>query len=100
MDEDKMLRFLVETNKQKLLKEARMGSELGALFTTGSIVPGANLIGALSALLRKKPTLLEFLARSAKGGSNFIPGVGAHRLVMRAKSESKLLPLLEKLVLK
>jgi len=86
------VQIIIELNERQ--KRAAMASELLGALTTGAV---GNPIGALTALFRGRPSLLEYLARNAKSGSNFLPGVGAHRLIMRAKGEPNLIKALTSL---
>lgn len=75
--------MILQKQANDLRKEAGIKSEIaGAILS-----PGSSGIGAITALFRKKPNLLEYLIRNSKTWSNAIPGVGGHRLVMRAKGK-------------
>lgn len=88
------LATILSASKQDAKKEAGMKSEL-----LGSVVGSiGSPIGILTALFRKKPSLLQWLARDKHTLSNFLPGVGAHRLVMRAKGEPDAVRVVEKAV--
>jgi len=91
--ESSVIEKLASIGLAEVVKESGMKSEL-----LGSLLVPGSAIGALTALFRKKPTLLQWLARNKHTASNFIPGVGGHRLVMRAKGEPDAVRIVEKAV--
>lgn len=49
----------------------------------GGLVPPAGLVGAIAAAATPTKTTKEMVEQQKKKGSNFIPGVGAYRLMKR-----------------